>query len=43
MIMQAFPGMTPQAVWDLTFAEWVIVAQGADEWAQEMRRRAAER
>lgn len=40
-IMQALPGMTPQAVWDLPFSEWLIVAAFSDQWADEQRRRSA--
>lgn len=38
--MQAFPGMTPAQVWDLPFVEWLIVALGAQRWAEQQREQA---
>lgn len=39
--MQALPGMTPEAVWDLPQIEFIIVADFADRWADEQRRQSS--
>lgn len=40
--MSAFPGMTPAAIWELRFWEWLLVADFADTWLEERRRERAE-
>lgn len=36
-VMQAFPGLTPAAIWDLPFVEWVLIAVHTDRWADAQR------
>lgn len=42
LVMRAFPGMTPAAVWDLPYLEWLVVAQAAEAWAEDQRQQQQE-
>jgi hypothetical protein len=29
-----WPGITPWSVWDLSWGDWLVFANAADEWAK---------
>ena len=38
-IAHVWPGLTPAAVWDLPFVDWVQFAMAADEWNEQQKKR----
>lgn len=34
IISHVWPGITPLNVWQLTWADWLMYAHAADEWAK---------